>query len=176
MFLFGEKFSQEEEEEKLRAKRKKQKLRRMMTKGSEIDLKLVAEVKAYEESQMKAGMGSFKASQMGGQIHEDSDSDLGQSSDEDGKNKFERDDFFNPSMNEIRDTPMDANLANDLIQNADLAADVGDEGPIGVVITPPDDGDKAATPSMLKGRPGVEVVLEEADEDLLSDAEVNGNP
>jgi len=37
MFLFGEKFSQEEEEEKLRAKRKKQKLRRMLTKGHTID-------------------------------------------------------------------------------------------------------------------------------------------
>ena len=175
MFLFGEKFSREEEEEKLLVKRKKQKLRRMMTKGSDIDLKLVAEVKAYDESLMKAGMGSFKASQMGGQIHEDSDSDLGISSDEGGQNnndKFERD--FNPSLDIIRDTPMDASLANDLIQNADLAADVGNEGPIGVVITPPHDGDKGATSSMLRGRP--EVVLEEEDEDLLSDVEVNGNP
>ena len=114
-------------------------------------------------------MASFKASQMGGQIHEDSDSDLGQSSDEGGHgNKFERE--FNPSI-EIRDTPIDANLANDLIQNADLAADVGDEGPIGIVIPPPEEG---ATSSMLKARP--EVVPEEEDEDLLSDVEVNANP
>lgn len=62
LFLFGEKFKFEEEEEKLRAKRKRQKLRRATVSGKAIDPRLIAEVRAYEDSLVKAGMGSFKAS------------------------------------------------------------------------------------------------------------------
>jgi hypothetical protein len=87
-------------------------LRRATIAGKAIDPKLFAEVRAYEDSLVKAGMGSFKASQMGGQIV-DSDSDLGESTDE--NEKFERLDIASPVAIESTLPSPDADEANQFV-------------------------------------------------------------
>jgi hypothetical protein len=93
LFLFEEKFSLEVQEEKLAHKRRRQKLKRAQLKhketGQPVDPRLLAEVRMYEEKLMKAGLGGFKGTQTGSKII-DSDSDLGQSSDEDKGKKIAR--------------------------------------------------------------------------------------
>ena len=55
--------------------------------GAAIDPKLIAAVKKYEDAARKTGLGSFTANQVGGKVI-DSDSELGESSDD--ADKFER--------------------------------------------------------------------------------------
>ena len=133
-FLFGERFKLEAQLEQERARRRKKKLKRALLREKETgqapDPRLVAEVRAHEDAIRKTGMGSFKASQVGHAA--DSDSDLGESTDDD---KFERGDTGHPS---VLNFGSGAGAANEVVQNADLAADVG--GPIGVIIPPPERG------------------------------------
>lgn len=62
-FLFAEKFQSEVAEEKLKAKKRKQKIKRAMLRakqgGSEVDPRLLAEEKAYQDALAKTGMGGF---------------------------------------------------------------------------------------------------------------------
>ena len=131
-FLFGERFKLEAQLEQERARRRKKKLKRALLREKETgqapDPRLVAEVRAHEDAIRKTGMGSFKASQVGPAA--DSDSDLGESTDED---TFRRADTGHPGVTSFG---LGANEANEVVQNADLAADVG--GPIGVIIPPPE--------------------------------------
>ena len=131
-FRFGERFKLEAQLEQEKARRRKKKLKRALLREKETgqapDPRLVAEVRAHEEATRKTGMGSFKASQVGPAA--DSDSDLGESTDED---QFARGDAGHPSVGGFGEG---ADEANEAVQNADLAADVG--GPIGVIIPPPE--------------------------------------
>lgn len=66
----------------------------------------------------------------------DSDSDLGESSDDTDQKFTRQDDDISPVIESSLPSP-DAGEVNDMVVNADLTEDVGAEGPIGVVITPP---------------------------------------
>ncbi len=65
---------------------------------------------------------------------------MGESSD-DADQKFDRqdEDMMSPVVESSLPSP-DAGDVNDMVVNADLTEDVGAEGPIGVVITPPANG------------------------------------
>ena len=167
-FLFGEKFKVELQEEATKAKRRRKQLKKAIKRardtGQPVDPKLVAEVKAYEENLSKTGMASFKASQMGNKAILDSDSD-GDSSDD----KFERATPQQKHYNQgkISSPNRQAAEANDLVQNADLAADMGPDGEmIGVIIPPPENLDETGNYKIEN-----EVVQEVDDEDAVSDAE-----
>ena len=119
-----------------RKKQLKRAIRRARKAGQPVDPKLIAELKAYEENLSKTGMASFKTSQMGNKGNLDSDSDA---SSGDDPGKFDRDEFTPEKATATADQVKIASEAVDIMQNADLAADMGHEGEmIGVIIPPPD--------------------------------------